>query len=226
MRNRIMLESLENPLILGDFNFVNSIMDRNSQRLNRVDLETQKVWDSFESEFNLQDCFRLTNPSRRLYSYISKSNKKVKSRIDRIYISSNLSGRIVSSQFIPNRASDHKIVKVKFAMEADKGPGMWIFNNTLLKDTEYITEAKTIIASSINNSDTFLDDKFFWDIFRQKMMSFSKEFSKEKSLKSKKELYDTTRELEYLESLHQGKLNEGIIERIDSLQEKVNLIEK
>ena len=227
MRSRIMLENLENIMILGDFNFVNSIMDRNSQRLNRVDVATQKVWDPFENDFNLQDCFRLTNPSRRLYSYLSKINKKSKSRIDRIYISANLSGKIISSQFIPNRASDHKIIKVKYAMEGDKGPGSWIFNNTLLKDTDYKREIESIIDNSINTGESFQrDSKFFWDFLRQKAISFSKEFSKKKAQILRKDQYNTEKELEYLESLHQEKLSEGIIERIDFLHEKLNSMQR
>ena len=142
MKRKIMLDNLEDYIILGDFNFVTSILDRNNNCLNRNDLETLKIWTPFENEFKLQDCFRLTNPSRRLYSYNSKCNKKIKSRIDRVYVFSNLLGKIISSVFVSNSVSDHKIVKVKMAMNVDKGPGMWILNNTLLDDVTYTRRLK------------------------------------------------------------------------------------
>ena len=82
IREKIMLDDLENCILLGDFNFVTSILDRNSQRLNRIDTETLKTWNPFENDFCLQDCFRLTNPGRRLYTFGSRSDKKIKSRID------------------------------------------------------------------------------------------------------------------------------------------------
>ena len=39
MQNKIRTEKLENLVILGDFNFVSSVLDRNSQTLNRTDQE-------------------------------------------------------------------------------------------------------------------------------------------------------------------------------------------
>ena len=46
LREKIMLNQtpLENCIILGDINFATSLLDRNSQCLNRVDLETNKMW--------------------------------------------------------------------------------------------------------------------------------------------------------------------------------------
>ena len=44
MQNKIRTEKLENLVILGDFNFVSSVLDRNSQTLNRTDLETQQKY--------------------------------------------------------------------------------------------------------------------------------------------------------------------------------------
>ena len=57
LNGKIMLQQpkLENLLILGDFNFVTSILDRNSQKLNNVDLETNKTWGSFENQSHIQD---------------------------------------------------------------------------------------------------------------------------------------------------------------------------
>lgn len=223
MKDKIRSGKLDNILILGDFNFVASVLDRNSQTLNRTDLETKMIWDPFENECALHDCFRLTNPNRRLYTYLSKNNKKIKSRIDRIFISANLTGKVLSSRFIQNNASDHKIIKVKLANYVNKGPGLWVFNNTLLEDNEYIDHVNNIIRDEKNKREMFLgDDKFFWDILKQQIISFTKEFSKEKASKLNKTYQECNRELEYLESLPQGKLSPYIIERIDSLQDKVN----
>ena len=44
MQDKIRLEKIENLVILGDFNFVSSVLDRNSQTLNRIDLETKKKY--------------------------------------------------------------------------------------------------------------------------------------------------------------------------------------
>ena len=125
LRETILLNhiSIENSIIMGDFNFVTSILDRNSQSMNRTDLETSKEWINFEEISNFQDTFRLTHPVKRLYSITLKSNQKIKARIDRIYCTSGLCGKIISTNFIPTLLSDHKIVKVKIAKHIDKGRG-------------------------------------------------------------------------------------------------------
>ena len=66
-----MLENLDNCLLIGDWDFVTSILDRNKNALNRVDMGTLKTGGKFEQDFSLQDTFRLTNPTRHIYSYNS-----------------------------------------------------------------------------------------------------------------------------------------------------------
>ena len=130
-----------------------------------MDRETLKTWTDFENDCNIQDSFRLTNPTRRLYTYTSKISNKIKSHIDRIYLSSNLSGKVISSSFIYNKASDHKIVKLKLASDVDKGPGMWVFNNTLLTDREFTNLISVTIRNLVLNRRILnIDNKYFWDI--------------------------------------------------------------
>lgn len=154
---------MESCIILGDFNFVTSILDRNSQSMNRTDLEVCKEWGDFEENFNLQDSFRLTNPSNRLYTLTLKANKKIKSRIDRIYCTSDLCGRILSTSFTPSLLSDHKIVKLKIATNIDKGPGLWVFNNSYLKDEVYFNQIKDIAVNTKFEDAHFEDRRSFWD---------------------------------------------------------------
>ena len=127
LKDKVTMDQLdtESCIIMGDFNFVTSILDRNSQSMNRTDLEVCKEWGDLEDNLNLQDSFRLTNPSNRLYTLTLKANKKIKSRIDRIYCTTDLCGRIISTSFTPTLLSDHKIVKLKIATTIDKGRGIW-----------------------------------------------------------------------------------------------------
>jgi len=150
LRDKISLNDLnmERCIVMGDFNFVTSILDRNSQSMNRTDLETNKEWAPFEEKMNLQDTFRLNCPSKRLYTFTSKANKTNKARLDRIYCTSSLCGKIKSTIFTPTLLSDHKIVKVKIATEIEKGPGLWVFNNTYLDDPEYCNKTEEILIST------------------------------------------------------------------------------
>ena len=90
-------------------------------------------------------------------------------------MSSNLCGRIISSVFEATKLSDHKIIRVKYAMNIDKGPGMWIFNETLLNDTNYTQHVDQIMDDSLTLwSACGFDAKYFWDMIKQKSISFTK----------------------------------------------------
>ena len=143
----------ENCIIFGDFNFVTSILDRSSNTLNSVDKQTSETWQNFENNFELQDAFRLTNPKRRIYSFFSKVNKQIRSRIDRMFISTNISGKVISSAYIATNLSDHKIYKTIFSPEVEIGMGLWVFNNQLLLDETFSKRLIDIIEAHINAND-------------------------------------------------------------------------
>ena len=50
MQEKILADNIhsEQCLILGDFNFVTSILDRNSQNVNRIDICSSKEWEFFK----------------------------------------------------------------------------------------------------------------------------------------------------------------------------------
>jgi len=87
--------------------------------MNRTYLETSKEWAHFEEKMNLQDTFRLNYPLKRLYTFTSKANKTNKAKLDRMYCTSSLCGKIKSTIFTPTLLSHHKIVKVEIANKLD-----------------------------------------------------------------------------------------------------------
>ena len=139
MKEKILANNIDSEqcLIPGDFNFVASILDRNSQNLNRIDICSSKEWEFFEDTLRLQDTFRLTNKANRQYTWTSKANKKLKARLDRIYYTFDMYGKMLATSISVTNLSDHKIIKLKMATSIEKGNGMWIFNNTHLQDPSY-----------------------------------------------------------------------------------------
>ena len=109
-----------------------------------------KHWEKLEIDLGLVDSFRITSPKRRLYTF-SHSNGKSKSRIDRIYLSGDLQGRVMSNVFENCFCSDHKIVRLKLAQSIDRGPGQWIFNNLHLQDDQFIDGIRSIIREYNEN---------------------------------------------------------------------------
>ena len=120
-------------IIIGDFNFVDSTLDRNTNCLNRTDKVCKEIWAKIENAGNLTDSFRITNKTKRLYTYFSAT--KHKSRIDKIFVPTEWTGKIISTIFENVPVSDHKIVITKFRNKVEKGQGVYVFDNSLLEDT-------------------------------------------------------------------------------------------
>ena len=96
-------------IICGDFNFVTSLLDRNSNSFTSVDSNYRHEWGKLQLDFGLVDSFRVTNPKRRFYTY-THTNGTSRARLDRIYLSKDLIGKILSTNFEYASKSDHKIV--------------------------------------------------------------------------------------------------------------------
>ena len=228
MQEKITLNqlTLNNCMVLGDFNFVTSIFDRNSQNMNKMDIDTCKFWNPFEETLCFLDSFRISNPSRRLYSFTSRANKKIRSRIDRLYVSSNMSGRVISTCFLTTNLSDHKILKVSLASTIDKGPGLWILNNSLLEDQIYNSKINEIVDECFNQRGIFEGHRDFWDYIKQKVISYSKQFSKDKAKLSNISCSNHKKEIDTLESINSYNLTPGDVERIDFLKNQISKVQK
>ena len=126
------LSVLDSNIFIGDYNFVTSPFDRNSNKLNSTDEACQSLWNELEIKLNLVDAFRVTNKIKRLYTFSSPTHSK--SRIDRVYVPISVSGKILSTNYESTDVSDHKIVRTRFKSAIKKGPGCYIINKSLLED--------------------------------------------------------------------------------------------
>ena len=100
--------------------------------------------------------------------------------MDRIYISKELSGKILSITTEFSSESDHKFVNLSMAKEVEHGPGTWIFNNTLLSDESFTLEIQDIIRIYVTNKNDFQSRMTLWEFLKQNMASVAKNFSVQK----------------------------------------------
>ena len=165
IRSKITLNNLDNVIILGDYNFITMRIDRNSHVLNVIDNAALQPWSELEDECNLLDSFRVTCPNRIIYTY-SHTDKKSKSRLDRIYVSADMATKVEATNFETSCYSDHKIVRVRMANRVLRGPGSWIFNNTILKDQDFMTLLRNEVGISAEIKHTFDLKMDFWDYLK------------------------------------------------------------
>jgi hypothetical protein len=219
--NEIENNNLENIIIAGDFNFVVSTNDRNTNSYTQTDNTYRSKWIQFETKHNLLDSFRNLYPNRRLYTF-SQSGGNSKSRIDRVYFSSNMIGRVQKTTFENNQESDHKVVKVKIEKEIEVGRGTWMFNTSLLKDEVYTNEVPNIIRKYTNDNQRFRFPNYrtAWEFFHKDIINFSKTFSKEKAKKERRDIEIVRNKLEVLESMPKDKICKEIEDQIALLKKR------
>ena len=82
-------------VVLGDFNFVTDVRDRDSDCMHDYDVRQARKMGDLERGLDLVDTFRLTNPEDREYSYVGAG----RSRIDRCYVSGALGGRVRACRY-------------------------------------------------------------------------------------------------------------------------------
>ena len=133
-QNYINNNTLEEIFFLGEFNYVTSNLDTNQGSINYQTLA--QSWIVFEQNNSIFDTFRYRCPKRRLYSNTG-TNKKSKTRIDRIYVPSTIIDQIKSTLFHETEKIRHKIVEVQVFKGIENGPGSWAFKNSLLQDEGY-----------------------------------------------------------------------------------------
>jgi exonuclease III len=225
IKNKIKQNKLEKVCIIGDFNFVTLRIDRNSHALNAIDNAALQPWTELEDECNLLDSFRITNPKRILYTY-THTDKKAKSRLDRMYVSTDLASKIEASHFDTSCFSDHKIVRVRVANKVERGFGSWIFNNSLLKELEFVTLLRNELRSSANIKHTYESRREFWDFLNMNIQSVARMFATEKAEKKRTEIWEIKKDIARLERLHIFRITEETIAKLTELKAKLAVFEK
>ena len=88
---------------------------------------------------DLIDIQRIKHPNVDKCSYESKA-LKIKSRIDSFLMAKNLTKYVHKVDIRSSIAPDRKLVCLSIQWEqlSTRGPGFWKFNNSLLKDEDYI----------------------------------------------------------------------------------------
>ena len=186
INEKVIRDNHENVYILGDFNFVTSTLDRNSNKLTANDETYRHKWSILEGNVGKGDSFRINSKNRRLYTFSSTTNSK--SRIDRIYVPVETRGRVEAVNYEHTEWSDHKLVRTRLASYTQKGPGQYIFNNSLLNDDIFVAEIRNIILEFRSEKENFSSWRIMWDFLKMGVASHARNYSTQKARKEKIDL--------------------------------------
>ena len=133
----------------GDWNLVlNQNLDTKNY-LHENNLRARAEVKNKMEYFSLIDVWRELNPSAKKYTWKGKITRPFKfSRLDFFLISNSLFHFIKKSSIEPGLFSDHSIPSIEIDFRNfERGRGYWKFNNSLLKDPDYVA----IVKKSIKN---------------------------------------------------------------------------
>ena len=215
-------------IIAGDWNCT----------LRRVDKRGGLPWKSTDyreavvnlmDELNLVDIYRNLHPSIKSFTYESKP-LNLKSRIDFILVSRPIAVDAKSAEIRPSVASDHKATFLSFNIRSElrRGPGMWKFNNSLLKDDKF-KELITFFYPQIHEKYSNVNDKqLLWELIKMEIRANTIKYSKQNRAELNKReiiLQSELQELDYqICNTAFEDLEQGILDKYESTKEELKCI--
>ena len=191
------LSDPENVILLGDLNTSMSTLDRCGRSQHTED-KAYKSISKFCDNFNLYDVWRSRNPNARVYSWRRVvQNILIQSRIDFIFIPKSFSVFVKNIYHKHSTFSDHSLVVLNIEFcEVERGPGLWVFNNTLLNDEEFVLKIEKLIETE-KQCRLYDDEPLIWyDNLKFKIKQLSKVVSKDKKRAERSEYFKIQREFE------------------------------
>ena len=206
----------QNIIIGGDFNIcLNLEMDKHGGSTERESTYVKNL-KALMQETNLINIWRVRNPQIRRYSRREMSKKGlVQSRIDFWLVSVALEYQIKSTSIKPGNSSDHSIIKlgIELLETQKRGKGYWKFNNSLLRDQNYVNTIRKIMQS-IKSEVTMENKNQLWDFVKCRIRSETIDYSIKKARENKKREKELTELLITLENAlinNENKLEEYVV---------------
>ena len=195
--------------------------------------KSSTLLNSFLEEENWSDIWRYTNPERMQYTWFQRRPIRA-SRIDYFLVHDSLIDLVSNCEIVSGKNSDHSFVVLELRLiKSLRGPGSWKLNNTFLNEKEYLDEVNSIIMDikTVSTQDASLK----WDIMKNNVINFSKDYGKSKAKIRKDKTLELERKIQ-TQSKKLAMINLGaqnaisliskINDKLDTLKSELDRIEK
>ena len=192
----------ENLVVLGDFNTSLMPLDR-AGRIPHMEDRAYKALNTLLNEYNLYDIWRSRNPSARIFSWRRVvENYLTQSRIDFIFCTKNISPFVRNVYYKHNVFSDHSLVVLHADFsQVERGPGLWIFNNTLLNDSDFVEKIEKLIKNE-KECPLYETEILVWiDNLKYKIKKLTQVYAKDKKKQERSEYFKLQKEFEKFSEL-------------------------
>ena len=146
--------SEENRIVLaGDLNvFFDSKLETKGGKPSLKQKSVAKLLE-LKEEFDLCDIWRIRNPTKKSYTFRQNhSSGIINCRLDYTFMSNKLQEFSNDTDIIPALKTDHSSVLITTSNYNffKPGPGLWKFNNSLIKDETFTNTFKNFIQNMIH----------------------------------------------------------------------------
>ena len=173
------------PVILcGDFN---TVLDPNKDRRG---CNPFSIWaynwsqtlSNLMSSYDLHDAWRTKYPEAVEFTWQRPNNSQA-SRLDMFWVSTFFLQLILTVGILPFFRSDHSYIHMKFSVPttANRGPGIWKFNTSLLKDLNFILMVTQFWESWQKEKNSFFSLSAWWDAGKARLRSKIRTYSRKKA---------------------------------------------
>ena len=137
-------------------------------------------------------------------------------RLDYLFISNNMQESVKNVKILNALSTDHSPLFCSFLnlTNISRGRGLWKFNNSLISNTNFVDEMKTLsyfqkVIFGFEN-DTYLTDRVKWELLKSEVRKFAINFSEKLAQNSRKLQRDLETKIKKLEQniINEDKFNE------------------
>uniref|UniRef100_A0A670HYM7 Reverse transcriptase domain-containing protein n=1 Tax=Podarcis muralis TaxID=64176 RepID=A0A670HYM7_PODMU len=227
-------------ILMGDMNgVVSTNMDKAQRQVISKDGRLPKTFFELTDTMDLIDIWRTRNPLEREGTFFSEA-KMTWTRIDQIWISSNLAPRVKKTEICTKTCSDCNAVRMEMKLTT-AGTFRWRMNDTLFRDEEIYQKTQKIVKDYFEiNLRTEVEKRTVWDASKAVMRGFLiqqnsikrkkqnerkekilKQIKEgEKKLRSKPKSHEILREIKYYQTQYMEVTNQEIEWKIKQMRQK------
>ena len=205
---------------VGDMNIaLNPKLDRSGHTDNKINPYATDKLNKLLELYGYSDTWRTLNPDTKKYSWSRAKPKFSGSRLDYIFMDVESNSRTTSIEYCKGHKSDHYMVKAVLKVhDQDRGPGYWKFNNTLLYDERFTSEA-TLIIKKYSNSKLTINPEDKWELLKNELIQWAQLRSRVIARQKKQRLKDIESETEHVVTmLSNDTSNSTLISRLCDLE--------
>ena len=179
-----------------------------------------------KEEYDLCDIWRIRNPKKKLYTFRQNHcSGIINRRLYYIFISNKLEEFSNDTDIIPAFKTDHSSVLVAISNYNffKPVPGLWKFNNSLIKDETFTYTFKNFIQNMINelNTNTSLNNQPKWELLKYEIRRFAISYCKQHTKKDEAERKYLENKLKNLENVLD---NDDHLESYHNIKSKIEEI--